>query len=180
MLLDVEVMPKSLYKNDLQNTARYILGQVTGSRPLVCIGINPSTATPDCLDNTLKAVRRLARINGYDGWIMLNVYPQRATNPNNLDEEANLVQCETNQAHIKALLAEYKPTIWAAWGTLINKRRYLVDCLRSIAGIVTSLQLPVITIGSRSKEGHPHHPLYLSTQADVSEFNLAAYLSSLL
>ena len=31
---------------------RYILG-TGGSRPLICVGINPSTAAPNDLDNTL-------------------------------------------------------------------------------------------------------------------------------
>ena len=46
-----------------------------GRRPLVCIGINPSTAQPGALDPTLKSVERLANANGFDSWIMFNVYP---------------------------------------------------------------------------------------------------------
>ena len=34
---------------------RYVLGRV-GTHPLVCIGINPSTAQPGALDPTLKSV----------------------------------------------------------------------------------------------------------------------------
>ena len=55
---------------------RYVLGRV-GTHPLVCIGINPSTAQPGALDPTLKSVERLAAANGFDSWIMFNVYPQR-------------------------------------------------------------------------------------------------------
>ena len=66
---------------------RYVLGRV-GRRPLVCIGINPSTAQPGALDPTLKSVERLANANGFDSWIMFNVYPQRATNPNGHGQNA--------------------------------------------------------------------------------------------
>ena len=38
---------------------RFVLGRV-GRHPLVCIGINPSTAQPGALDPTLKSVERLA------------------------------------------------------------------------------------------------------------------------
>ena len=62
---------------------RYVLGRV-GRHPLVCIGINPSTAQPGALDPTLKSVERLANANGFDSWIMFNVYPQRATDPNDM------------------------------------------------------------------------------------------------
>mgnify|MGYP007025192133 CR=1 FL=1 len=38
---------------------RYLLG-TRGSRPLLCLGVNPSTAVPGDLDNTLKSVERIA------------------------------------------------------------------------------------------------------------------------
>ena len=44
---------------------RYVLGRV-GRRPLVCIGINPSTAQPGALDPTLKSVERLAVFHHYE------------------------------------------------------------------------------------------------------------------
>ena len=47
---------------------RYVLGRV-GTHPLVCIGINPSTAQPGALDPTLKSVERLAAANGFDSWV---------------------------------------------------------------------------------------------------------------
>ena len=67
---------------------RYILG-TKGKRPLICIGINPSTAKPDDLDNTLKSVERIAAGNGFDSFIMFNVYPQRATDPDDMDKNFN-------------------------------------------------------------------------------------------
>ena len=69
-----------IYVPDHYSEYRYILG-TKGSRPLVCIGINPSTAAPDRLDNTLKSAQRIALFNGYDSFIMFNVYAQRATIP---------------------------------------------------------------------------------------------------
>ncbi len=36
---------------------RYILG-TKGKNPLICIGVNPSTARPGELDNTLKSVSK--------------------------------------------------------------------------------------------------------------------------
>ena len=70
---------------------RYVLGRV-GRHPLVCIGINPSTAQPGALDPTLKSVERLANANGFDSWIMFNVYPQRATDPNDMDRAPDLMR----------------------------------------------------------------------------------------
>ena len=71
---------KWLYVPDFYTEYRYILG-TRGQNPLICIGVNPSTAAPDDLDNTLKSVARIAEGNGFDSWIMFNVYAQRATRP---------------------------------------------------------------------------------------------------
>ena len=57
-----------LYVPDFYSEYRYILG-TRGEKPLICIGINPSTAAPDDLDNTLKSVERIALHNGYDSFI---------------------------------------------------------------------------------------------------------------
>ena len=48
---------------------RYLLG-TRGQKPLICVGINPSTARPDALDPTLQSVQRIALNNGYDSFIM--------------------------------------------------------------------------------------------------------------
>ena len=47
-----------LYENSEDNSARFVLGQVfnpTG-KTLLCFGINPSTACPENLDNTIRQI----------------------------------------------------------------------------------------------------------------------------
>ena len=61
-----------LYAPNFYSEYRYILG-TRGKNPLICIGINPSTAQPGDLDNTLKSVQRIAHGNGFDRFIMFNV-----------------------------------------------------------------------------------------------------------
>ena len=68
-----------LYLGD--DTARFMLGEV-GENPIICFGINPSTANDEKDDPTISKIRKIASENNCDGWIMLNLYPQRATNPN--------------------------------------------------------------------------------------------------
>ena len=63
---------KWLYVPCRYDEFRYILG-TKGKKPLICIGINPSTARPDALDNTLKSVERTALFNGYDSFLMFNL-----------------------------------------------------------------------------------------------------------
>ena len=69
------------------DTARFMLGEV-GENPIICLGINPSTANDEKDDPTISKIRKIASENNCDGWIMLNLYPQRATNPNDMHIKA--------------------------------------------------------------------------------------------
>jgi hypothetical protein len=163
---------------------RYILG-TKGVNPLICIGINPSTAAPDDLDNTLKSVERIAKFNGFDSFIMFNVYPQRATNPDDMDPEFNAPMHEENMKAFEYILSSYgeghKPAVWAAWGTIIEKRPYLKDCVRDMIVRGERFGAAWYTAGARSKaKGHPHHPLYLKKDSATENFeDILSYLDSL-
>jgi hypothetical protein len=171
-----------IFDHSHNDTVRYTLGKPAigkGKKNLVCFGINPSTARPDDLDNTLKSVERIAKRSGYDGWIMLNVYPQRATDPNDLHTEFDKKIHKNNIEHIARVLTEYNATILAAWGTLINKRPYLKECLQDIHGVSKQSKRKWVRIGAISKDGHPHHPLYLSNAEMPTSFNINAYIKNL-
>lgn len=174
------------------NKYRFILGQPRlfhdGAKPdselnlLICFGINPSTAEPDNLDNTLKSVVRIALNNHYDGWMMCNIYPQRATDPNDMDEEENSSMYLKNLKAIGQLFEQYpKADLWAAWGTLITKREYLYKSLSDINSILQRVcpGKQWVTYGDRSKDGHPHHPLYLRQTSEKTVFeDMGAYIMS--
>jgi hypothetical protein len=170
-----------IYEAAKNNTVRYVLGE-KGEKPLICIGINPSTAEPEKLDPTLKRVKSFAKNLGYDGWLMLNLYPLRATNPNDLPERLDQQLCIENEKRIYWYLGNphiRQQIIWAAWGTLIEKRDWLKDCLHGIITQGSSCFHKWITIGKRSKTGHPHHPLYLPINAEILEFDIERYLDSI-
>ena len=167
-----------LYVPSMYCDYRYILG-TAGEKPLICVGINPSTAAPNDLDNTLKSVERIALANGYDSFIMFNVYAQRATRPDDMEKECNSVLHQENMAAFRWALEQTKsgaPAVWAAWGTIIEKRPYLADCLRDMIRIGNELGACWYSAGARSKKGHPHHPLYLRKDCTLDLFDVAAYL----
>ena len=66
--------------------------------------------------------------------------------------------------------------MWAAWGTIIEKRDYLSDCLRDMVAVGQEYGVRWVTAGRRSKAGHPHHPLYLRADSPLEDFDLEAYL----
>ncbi|MBQ8610465.1 MAG: DUF1643 domain-containing protein [Oscillospiraceae bacterium] len=166
------------YEPNIWCDHRYILGR-PGSRPLVCVGINPSTANPAALDPTLKSVERLALANGFDGWIMFNVYPQRATDPNDMHTVPNLEWHTRNLAWLEAVLQEKQATMWAAWGTLIEKRDYLPDLMRELVAVTDAYHTPWVRFGAVSRAGHPHHPLYLRKDEAPQPFDVKSYLDSM-
>lgn len=168
-----------LYVPDFYTEYRYILG-TRGKSPLIAVGINPSTAAPDDLDNTLKSVERIALANGYDSFLMFNVYAQRATDPKHMEKTFNEALHRENMAAFEYILSlSEKPSVWAAWGTIIKMRPYLRDCMRDMVTLGERYGAAWYTCGARSKNGgHPHHPLYLKKDAALDPFDPSEYLAS--
>ena len=171
---------KWLYVPNTYSDYRYILG-TRGKKPLICVGINPSTAEPDNLDNTLKSVERIALHNGYDSFIMFNVYAQRATRPKDMEQTCNPLLHEENMKAFDYILSlSDAPAVWAAWGAIIEERSYLADCVREMIAIGQKRNALWYTAGARSKKkGHPHHPLYLRKDSLLDPFDVADYCNSL-
>ena len=170
---------KWLYAPNFYSEYRYILG-TRGKNPLICIGINPSTAQPGDLDNTLKSVERIALGNGFDSFIMFNVYAQRATDPDAMEQVCNLqLHRENLEAFRYVLSISGTPAVWAAWGTIIEKRTYLPECLRDMLAIGKEYGATWYCAGAVSKKGHPHHPLYLRKDERIRPFDVDGYLEKL-
>ena len=171
---DVE---KWLYVPNSYSEYRYILGS-RGKKPLICIGINPSTAAPDALDPTLQSVNRIALSNGYDSFLMFNVYAQRATRPDDMEKNMNPLLHEENRKAFRYLLSlSPQPAVWAAWGNIIEKRDYLTECMRDFLADGKAVGAKWYTAGPLLKSGHPHHPLYLKRDTKLLDFDIEAYLS---
>lgn len=173
---------KWLYVPDYYAEYRYILG-TRGLNPLICIGVNPSTAAPGDLDNTLKSVWRISSGNGYDSFIMFNVYAQRATSPDDMDDCLNEALHGENMKAFEYVLSKVgkgvRPAVWAAWGTIIEKRPYLPGCVRDMVDIGRRYDAVWLQAGKCSKRGHPHHPLYLKKDEKTVPFSVDGYLQSM-
>lgn len=168
---------KWLYVPNIYSEYRYVLG-TRGNRPLLCMGINPSTAAPDALDPTLQSVERIALSNGYDSFLMFNVYAQRATRPDDMERACNAaLHAENCRAFAYLLSLSPQPHIWAAWGNIIEKRNYLTDCVRDFAALGCAAGASWFTAGPLLKSGHPHHPLYLKRDTALLPLDMDAYLA---
>lgn len=168
-----------IYANARNDLWRFSLGK-SGSRKLFTIGLNPSTATKEKSDTTVAKVEGAARRNGFDGFVMLNLYPVRATNYNALPVNVDAEAFSENLNHIEALVAsEPNPVIWAAWGESIHARDYFVaatkELLRRLQRHGTSWQ----HFGSLTNSGHPRHPSRLQYAWSFSKFDTNGYAQTI-
>ena len=109
-----------IYHSEHDDQWRYTLGTI-GKRPLITIGLNPSTATQEKLDNTVTKVEKVAQQCGFDSFIMLNLYPVRATDPQDLPSKPDPVAYERNLE--EKLVKEIDPLEQAKLADMIRKLR---------------------------------------------------------
>ena len=115
---------------------------------------------------------------------MFNVYAQRATRPDDMDKSLNERLHRENMEAFEYVLKNAarsgkSPAIWAAWGTIIEKRDYLPYCVREMTDIGKRYGAKWLCAGKRSVKGHPHHPLYLRKDEKTVDFDVDAYLEAL-
>ena len=89
------------------NKNRYLLKK-DWDNILVVIWINPSTADDKKQDATMRKVMWFAEKNWYDWFAMINVIPQRATNPKDINPHLELEQVMTNFDVITDLMKSIK------------------------------------------------------------------------
>jgi hypothetical protein len=169
---------KWVYVNNEDNTSRYLLG-VEGSNPIVCFGINPSTAEPNDLDPTMRKVDSIASFNGYDSWIMLNVYPKRDTIFENLESIIKDEEHNKNISVIVDAISKYEEIdIWVAFGNHIYDREYLIVCLKDIYEKLSGIKVRWFATGV-NKCGAPKHPLYQKKNSKLISFDMDSYINTL-
>ena len=92
---------------------------------------------------------------------MFNVYAQRATRPDDMDLIRNDFLHNENMLAFHAMLelaslSGTVPVIWAAWGTIIEKRSWLMDCVNDMQLIAREFDAKWVCAGKCSRKGHPH------------------------
>ncbi len=154
-----------LYLGD--DTERFILGE-SGANPIICFGINPSTANDIKYDPTILKIRKIASENNCDSWVMLNLYPQRATNPNDMHEKADNDLKIKNYEVIRSVFNIYPNALTlASWGNAIEKRKYLKDCLKEILAIAPDRKW--VCRGKLTVKGNPRHQLYVPDNTKLQD-----------
>ena len=162
-----------IYTTSENNKARFTLGQ-KGENIIACLGINPSTAYPGKLDSTVTSLKNIATSNDYDGWVMLNVYPQRATDPDNIHKRMNRELHQENLVCIKDCIERYDvKSMWLAYGDLVHHRKFLKPCLKELLEMLEEFDIKYYIVQDLTKKGNPRHPLYKKANSKLIPFNSA-------
>jgi hypothetical protein len=165
-----------IYTNSPDNRLRFTLGK-SGGRKLLTIGLNPSTATQERSDTTAAKVEQVSRQKDFDGFVMLNLYPVRSTDFNQLPLNANKKALAKNLEVIETLVAaESHPTIWAAWGAHITARPFFVSFAVTIVERLQQYRVDWRHFGPLTIAGHPRHPSRLNYAWEFRAFDADGYV----
>jgi hypothetical protein len=141
------------------------------------MGLNPSKATKEKSDTTVAKVEQVAKQNGFDGFVMLNLYPVRATNLKDLPDRANPKALAKNLACIEATIAlESCPVLWAAWGKNILAKDFFVEAAKKLFAQLEKYNIDWQHFGPLTASGHPRHPSRLKYAWSFAPFNTQSYI----
>jgi hypothetical protein len=168
-------MSEWVYVNDSSNNNRYVLGE-SGKNVLFCIGINPSYAEPTKIDPTIRKVKAISSANGFDGWIMINVYPERKTKFDCLSKIGNIAAHQENLKNIEQITNQYENIqIWVAFGNHIYDRTYFKTYLSDIYDLFKNKKTNWLSVAV-NKSGAPVHPLYQKNDSKLLNFDMQAFM----
>ncbi len=161
-----------IYSNAQDDLWRFTLGK-SASGKLLTIGLNPSTATQEKADVTVAKVEKAAELNGFDGFVMLNLYPVRATNYKALPRKPDRHAFESNLNRIEEIVAsEKKPVIWAAWGSSIEYHSYFLEARNQLFTRLYKYKAEWLRFGDLTAGGHPRHPSRLNYAWKFAPYNI--------
>ena len=145
---------------------RFLLGRL-GTKPLVAVCMNPSAANEEYSDRTINRIINVSKKLGYDGWVVANVYPERATNASDLDEFNPDLSEENVRLIMEFLLENGIDKVWGAWGNLGQPS--LVKGRDQLLVALSQNNIRVYTFAPLTKWGQPVHPLNRSVIQNISE-----------
>lgn len=168
-----------IYSTSHSNAWRFTLGK-SGQGKLLTIGLNPSTATAEKSDTTIAKVQTVAQRNGFDGFVMLNLYPIRATDCRALPQKVNQLAFTENIRCIESIVAsEREPTIWAAWGQNILARSFFADAFFKLLIVLGKHGVTWQRLGTLTTAGHPRHPSRIHYEWDFAPLDIENYADTL-
>ncbi len=177
-------MHYSIYHGN--STKRYALG-MRGRKHLIVLGCNPHEATDLKPDATSTKVEHIVGIYRKtvdpltDGFVLLNLYPTRSKTVCDLPKDGleNACFLDENLRVIERIVKEEerRVTIWGAWGSDIQERRYLMTALARIIRTLTAYDPRWVRFGDLTPvTRQPRHPSRIKYDNGFSDLPVSCYL----
>jgi hypothetical protein len=122
-------------------------------RLILWIGLNPSIADEQRLDRTLTRIASFSRREGFDGFVMANLFTLVTTYPKVMRAHPRPVSAQAD-AWLRRSAARCERIV-VAWGAGGEFRERGPAVLRLLG------DRPLLCLG-RTQAGHPRHPLYVA------------------
>ena len=151
-----ENMEPNLCEPEENEIYRYLLGR-RGKKPLVAICMNPSAANMEYSDRTINRIIKVSEKLGYDGWIIANLYPERATRASELGAYNDEQQEKNIQKIMEFLKDKGIDKVWGAWGDL--NYPVLTKSKEKLLSELKKADIKIYTFAALTKKGEPVHPL---------------------
>jgi hypothetical protein len=137
---------------------RYWLSRVwdRGSELALWIMLNPSTASAEVDDPTVRRTQEFSRRWGYGGVVVVNLFARRCTRPVHLRDPGDPIGPANDKWLWNLGCRRAVTLVVAAWGA----HGSLHDRDRTVARMYHRLGRPLYCLGT-TKDGHPRHPLYV-------------------
>ena len=162
-----------------QGGHRFVLEQ-PGEKMLLVVGLNPSNADETHPDLTMHKVMGFAEGGGYDGFAMLNLSSERATDKRSLSATLDDAMYRKNLDVAADLLQRYPAAdILVAFGNDISIRPYLKQSFRDLYSVLRASRGQWFQIGRLTAKGNPRHSLYARYDRGLVLFEVEKYMTNL-
>lgn len=186
----IEGYTPSVYEYDDTRNLRFALGNY-GEKTLICIGINPSSASDQESDRTMNELIKFSKTNGYDSCIMINPCPIRSARPSDLPKDSEMDGNITrmNLECIEKVLTQCVGCdALIMWGNFVTSRTYFTKSSIAIMELLLEYHITAKHIERLSNAGNPYHFTYLlrgknsayrTGRYDINELNISEYIDKL-
>lgn len=133
-----------------------------GEKTFTFIGVNPSTATDDVDDATVRKLIGFTRTQGFDAFYLVNIFARRSTDVHELTRlfwqgedivGADNMDCIRHHAKLAHIVVP-------CWGSRLKLHVDLRHRLDFVTQELEKMKVPMGHFG-RTKSGDPKHPLML-------------------
>lgn len=140
-------------------------GQVDWARPVVWVGMNPSTATEDVDDPTVRRELDISERNWHTALYMkLNLCPYRATFPQDVTDQI-VDDCRPwHRPFLRGMIGDGDVWAWVvAWGNVTGALKVEADWFLEQLAIARIVPWCL----GRTMDGNPRHPVRMSPKSPV-------------